>query len=96
MPPPFDHLLMPAPQVFHHIRQIQPLILQQHQQVIHQIRRFILQFELVMHRRGQRGLNAFFPHLLRNTFGAAGVQLRGIGAFRIGVFAFRQQLLQLI
>ena len=52
MPPPFDGLLMPAPQVFHHIRQIQPLILQQHQQVIHQIRRFILQLELVMHRCG--------------------------------------------
>ena len=65
MPPPFDGLLMPAPQVFHHIRQIQPLILQQHQQVIHQIRRFILQLELVMHRCGQRGLHAFFSHLLR-------------------------------
>ena len=96
MPPPFDGLLMPAPQVFHHIRQIQPLILQQHQQVIHQIRRFILQLELVMHRCGQRGLHAFFSHLLRYPLGSAGVQLRGIRTLRVGVLTFRQQLLQLI
>ena len=76
--PPFIDLFMPATQVLDHCRQIQPLILQQYQQVIHQIRRFVLQFELVMHRRGQRGFYAFFPDLLRNTLGTAGVQLRGL------------------
>lgn len=41
--------------------EIQPLVLQQHQQVIHQVRRLILQLEAVVHGGGQRGLHAFFP-----------------------------------
>lgn len=72
------------------------LVLQQHQQVVHQVRRLILQLEAVVHCGGQRGLHAFFPHFLRNTLGAAGVQLRRVGALRVGVFTLGQQLLQLI
>ena len=83
-------------QIINHFPEIQPLVLQQHQQVVHQIRRLILQLEAVVHRGGQRGLDAFFPHFLRNTLGAAGVQLRRIGALRVGVFTLGQQLLQLI
>ncbi len=49
-----------------------------------------------MHGRGQRCLNAFFTHLLRNTLGSAGVQLRGIRTLRIRRFTLRQQLLQLV
>ena len=64
--------------------------------MIHQIRRLILQLEAVVHRGGQRGLDAFFPHFLRNTLGAAGVQLRRVGALRVGVLTLGQQLLQLI
>lgn len=36
------------------------------------------------------------PHFLRNTLGAAGIQLRRVGALRVGVFTLGQQLLQLI
>lgn len=36
------------------------------------------------------------PHFLRNALGAAGIQLRRIGALRVGVLALGQQLLQLI
>ncbi len=64
--------------------------------MIHQVRRLILQLEAVVHRGGQRGLHAFFSHFLRDALGAAGIQLRRVGALRVGVLTLGQQLLQLI
>ena len=87
---------MTLSKILNHRRQIQLLILQQHQQVIHQIRRFIGQFLAVMHGRGQSRFNAFFSHFLRNTLGAAGVQLRGIRTLRVRRFTFSQKLLKLV
>ncbi|CSF58921.1 Uncharacterised protein [Shigella sonnei] len=49
-----------------------------------------------MYRRCQCGFYAFFAHFLRNAFGAAGIQFGGIGGFRVGRFAFGEQLFQLI
>jgi hypothetical protein len=49
-----------------------------------------------MDRGGQRRFHAFLANLLRNALGAAGVQLRGIGALRVGVLTLGQQLLELI
>ena len=87
---------MPILQIINHFSEIQPLILQQHQQVIHQIRCLVGQFKAVMYCRCQCGFHPFFTHFLRNAFGAAGIQFGGVGGFRVGRFAFGEQLFQLI
>lgn len=87
---------MPILQIINHFSEIQPLILQQHQQVIHQIRCLVGQLKAVIYRRGQCGFHPFFAHFLRNAFGAAGIQFGGIGGFRVGRFTFGEQLFQLI
>lgn len=87
---------MPLAQPADHRAQIQLLVLQQHQQVIDQIRSFVDQLFAIVDRGGQRGFHAFLPDLLRDALGAAGVQAGGVRAVRAGVLALRQQLLQLI
>lgn len=90
------NLLIPFPQILNHRRQIQLLILQQDQQVIHQIRCLILQLKLIVHSGRQRCFYTLFTHFLRDTLSAAGIQLSGVLASQIGGFTPGQQLLKLI
>ncbi len=70
--------LMPLAQPADHRAQIQILVLQQHQQVIDQVRSFVGQLFAIVDRGGQRGFHAFLPDLLRDALGAAGVQAGGV------------------
>nr|AAV34532.1 phosphoribosyl-AMP cyclohydrolase [Salmonella enterica subsp. salamae serovar Greenside] len=87
---------MALTEIINHGGEVEILILQQYQQVVHQIRRFIGQLNTIVNGGRQRGFYTFFANLLCNTFGTAGVQFRRIRAGRIGGFALCQQLLQLI
>ena len=49
-----------------------------------------------MYCRCQCGFHPFFAHFLRNAFGAAGIQFGGVRSFRVGRFAFGEQLFQLL
>ncbi len=64
--------------------------------MVDQIRRFVRQLLAIVNGCSECGLYSLFTHLLRNALGTAGIELRRIGAGRIGAFARRQQLLQLV
>lgn len=69
---------MTLTKIVDHGGEVEILILQQHQQVVHQIRRFIGQLNTIVNGGRQRGFHTFFANFLRNTFGTAGVQFRRV------------------
>ena len=86
---------MAGAQDVNHVGKLKIGVGKKHQQVVDQVGSLVLQLLLVVHRGGQRRLDAFLAHLLRNALRASCIEACGVGRGRIGGAAALKQHFEL-
>ncbi|MNH02977.1 hypothetical protein D3C79_622250 [compost metagenome] len=87
---PFNHLrlfIMPFIKPLHDILQRQPLVLQQHGEVVEQICGFVDELFPVFRHGGQGHFDTLFPHLLGDALGAFAIEAGGVAGGGVGPLA---------
>ncbi|MNG15904.1 hypothetical protein D3C84_997630 [compost metagenome] len=82
-------------EALHHILQAQPLVLQQHRQVVEQVSGFVDELFSVFRHGGQGYFHSLFTHLLGDALGALAIEAGGVAGGGVCPLARGQDLLEL-